>query len=413
MTRQRFSPLLIPAGGGAAIRLQPVSLDGPDGGVPEASIRDYIHAQPSCLPLPEIDPMYRDAVAVCTELQTLAGRIDNFMVTPAGLPVIVECKLWRNPQARREVVGQILDYAKELSRWSSSDLQRAVRQRLSCGGDPVLERVRAVAPDIDEIGFNDALTHNLRRGRFLLLIVGDGIREGVEAISEYLQAHTGLHFSLGLVELPMFDLPDGSRLVVPRVLARTYVVTRNVVALPDGYSLEAPDELPAVAANPASTSAVEPISAEPTESQQFWQGFLNQLTLDDPEQRIPPAARLGPLSFMMPAPGGASWLNVFRNKKPGELGVELSSSGNGVGAYVRTAIADEWQSVKPEVGGTSYLTERDGRPVIGDRRAFPNLDDPDVRQQAYRWLAERVNTFVNVIRPRVRSAALDYEQRQE
>ena len=140
---------------------------------------------------------------ICTELNTPAGPIDNFMVTPSGLPVLVECKLWRNPEARREVVSQILDYAKELSRWSSSE-------------------------------FNDALTANLRRGRFLLLIVGDGIREGVEAIAEYLQLHAGLHFSLGLVELPIYVMPNGDRLVAPRALARTALVTRNVVAVPDG-----------------------------------------------------------------------------------------------------------------------------------------------------------------------------------
>ena len=70
--------------------------------------------------------MFSGPVAICTELNTLAGPIDNFMVTPSGLPVLVECKLWRNPEARREVVSQILDYAKELSRWSSSDVQREV-----------------------------------------------------------------------------------------------------------------------------------------------------------------------------------------------------------------------------------------------------------------------------------------------
>jgi hypothetical protein len=52
-------------------------------------------------------------VPICTELNTPAGPIDNFMVSPSGLPVLVECKLWRNPEARREVVSQILDYAKE------------------------------------------------------------------------------------------------------------------------------------------------------------------------------------------------------------------------------------------------------------------------------------------------------------
>ena len=60
----------------------------------------------------------------------------------------------------------------------------------------------------------------------------------VEAIAEYLQLHAGLHFSLGLVELPIYAMPNGDRLVAPRVLARTALVTRNVVAVPDGYSVD-------------------------------------------------------------------------------------------------------------------------------------------------------------------------------
>ena len=48
------------------------------------------------------------------EVLTAAGLIDVLYVSPAGLVTIVETKLWRNPEARREVVGQILDYAKEL-----------------------------------------------------------------------------------------------------------------------------------------------------------------------------------------------------------------------------------------------------------------------------------------------------------
>ena len=79
----------------------------------EAYIQALVHEHPACLPIAEIDPMFSGPVAICTELNTLAGPIDNFMVTPSGLPVLVECKLWRNPEARREVVSQILDYAKE------------------------------------------------------------------------------------------------------------------------------------------------------------------------------------------------------------------------------------------------------------------------------------------------------------
>jgi hypothetical protein len=342
-------------------------------------------------------------VPICTELSTPAGKIDNFLVTPSGLPVLVECKLWRNPEARREVVGQILDYAKELSRWSSSDLQREVSRRLKRDGNPVLDLVRAVDPTIEEIQFNDALTANLRRGRFLLLIIGDGIREGVEAIAEYLQLHAGLHFSLGLVELPIYVLPNGDRLVAPRILARTTIITRNVVALPDGYGVQEPqDAATAVELDPERTALGDT-------QQRFWEEFLADLKLDDPEQQMPKPPRQGYVAFMLPAPRGSSWLTVYRDLRRGEVGVFLSSSRNSAGEYAMRSIAEDWEAVRAELNGSAELTEAEGRPRVIDKRVVGPLDNAEVRKNAFVWLAERVNTFVSVMRPRVRSAAADYQ----
>lgn len=396
MKRTNFAPILIPAGTGQSMRLTTIAEE-----VSEAEIQRYIHEHPLSLPINEIDPIFAGPVPICTELNTLAGPIDNFMVTPSGLPVVVECKLWRNPEARREVVGQILDYAKELSRWSSSDLKSAVRQRLKCSGDPVLEMVRAVEPGTGEIAFNDALTKNLRRGRFLLLIVGDGIREGVEAISEYLQIHAGLHFSLGLIELPIFAMPDGGRLIVPRVLARTALITRTVVAMPDGYALSQVSEVEGDAdSDPDRTALAD-------EQQQFWAGFLQLLTLDDPEQRIPKPARQGYLNFMMPAPSGSCWLNVFRNQRRSEVGVELGSTINTLGDTAANVIADDFENIREMLGGNACLIMRNDRRYISDRCVFDDIDTPEGRVKAYKWLAERTNTFVNVLRPRVRSVVAD------
>jgi hypothetical protein len=406
VTRQHSIPLLLTSGAGGAVSLTLLSQQGGAGAVSEADIQALVHAHPACLPIAEIDPMFAGPVPICTELNTLAGAIDNFMVTPSGLPVLVECKLWRNPEGRREVVGQILDYAKELSRWSSSDLQREVRGRLKRDGNPLLEMVQAVDPTVDEIQFNDALTANLRRGRFLLLIVGDGIREGVEAIAEYLHAHAGLHFSLGLVELPIYVLPDGGRLVAPRVLARTTVVTRTVVAMPDGYALQEPLER-------AVETEVDPErSAFLDAQQQFWKEFLDTLKLDDPEQQKPRPARIGYVAFGLPAPGGSSWLTVNRDVRRGEVAVYLSSSRNSAGEYAMQAIADDWAAVKGQLGGTVRLSERDGRPQIIDSLKVGAMEQAGGRERAFAWLAERVNTFVNVMRPRVRSAVADYQSRQ-
>ena len=75
--------------------LQPVAQQGGDA-VSEAYIQALVHERPACLPIAEIDAMFSGPVPICTELNTPAGPIDNFMVTPSGLPVLIECKLWRS-----------------------------------------------------------------------------------------------------------------------------------------------------------------------------------------------------------------------------------------------------------------------------------------------------------------------------
>lgn len=404
MSRQHCAPLLIEPGQATATALQSIGYTVGEQAISEADIQAFVQAHPTSLPIAEIDPMFVGAVPICMELNTPAGPIDNFMITPSGLPVLVECKLWRNPEGRREVVGQILDYAKELSRWSSSDVQREVSRRLKRDGNPLLELVRAADPSVDEVEFNDALTANLRRGRFLLLIVGDGIREGVEAIAEYLQAHAGLHFSLGLVEMPIYVLPSGGRIVTPRVLARTAIITRTVVAVPDGFTVEAPQG----AVGELDIDA-DRVALSDTQ-QKFWASFLPKLQLDDPEQAIPRPPRQGYFTLSLPSPGGSAWLTVYRDARLNEVGVFLSSLRAGPGEYAMHAIVEDAHAVLKELGGTAELKySRDGRPRIADSLSIGSLDDPMIRERAFEWLAERVNTFVNVMRPRVRSAVADYD----
>ncbi len=146
------------------------------------------------------------------ELNTPAGPIDVLYATPTGRLVALEAKLWRNPEARRKVIGQILDYAKELSRWSYDDLQREVAcaTRAETGHPGNLHAlVRRRYPDTDECAFIDGVAKTLRKGEFLLLIVGDGIREGAASIAEFLEANGMLHFTFGLVEMAIRLGGDG------------------------------------------------------------------------------------------------------------------------------------------------------------------------------------------------------------
>ena len=221
-------------------RLDPIKLEGGKGpaGYDERWLQQFLAHCPDTLPIADIEPVLEGAVPVCLELPTAAGYVDLLLVTPRGDLVLVECKLWRNPQAQREVIGQILDYAKELPRLNYQEFQDAVQKAEpaphTSKSDSLYARVCGAESETDEPTFIDGVIRNLRRGRFLLLIVGDGIREGVVAITDYVQEHAGMHFTLGLVEVAIFKAYPSGLIIQPRVLARTITVERGILLIDDG-----------------------------------------------------------------------------------------------------------------------------------------------------------------------------------
>ena len=189
----------------------------------------------------EIEPAFTPLISICTELPTPAGYLDNLWLTPNGGIVLGECKLFRNPQARREVVAQVLDYARALGSWSYSDLENAFRSAVKSESATLWEIVKDRS-ELEERQFIDAVERRLRQSRFLVLIIGDGIQEGVEALTSHLQMHAGLHVSLALVDLSIWSSNDGATIVSPRVPLKTVLIERGVVSVANDGSLriEAP-----------------------------------------------------------------------------------------------------------------------------------------------------------------------------
>ena len=69
--------------------------------------------------------------------------------------IIVECKLWRNPDARRKVIGQILDYAKDLSNMNYSQLESGVLRVTGEDNSSIYDKMLKHFPDLDEAEFID------------------------------------------------------------------------------------------------------------------------------------------------------------------------------------------------------------------------------------------------------------------
>ena len=110
--------------------------------------------------------------------------------------------------------------------WSYSDLQRQVSARTGTPGNVPFQRALTLEADLNEASFIDATARALRSGRFLMVIVGDGIQEGVEAIAELVNRNAASAFQLAMVEAALYDVGDGAVAIQPRVLARTRLIER-------------------------------------------------------------------------------------------------------------------------------------------------------------------------------------------
>jgi hypothetical protein len=207
------------------------------GAFDEAWLQRLVHANPACLPISEIEPGLASFVAICRELPTPRGNIDNLLMTGAGDIAIVETKLFRNPEARRQVLAQALDYALAVFAMGYGAFESAVLKGQFDPRDKP-SSLYAALPDadkLDESRFVDAVASNLRSGRALILIAGDGIRSEAQDLLAGLPAHARFGFSLALVELAVFQMPDADRFLIrPRTLAKTAIVERTVVEIVGG-----------------------------------------------------------------------------------------------------------------------------------------------------------------------------------
>lgn len=202
--------------------------------IKEKWLQDLLAKNPSILPTGDVDPTYSPLFLIGREIMTPNGRIDNLYVTPSGHLVIVETKLWSNPEARRAVVGQILEYAKAVKTWDYENVNRAYKEYHKTKTNLFDALVAAGHKDnTDEIEFVDTLTKNIHKSRFLLMIVGDGIRENVEELLESTSNMIDMHHNIALCELEIYKLGT-SKIVIPHLTAHTKVVTRGVISIEDG-----------------------------------------------------------------------------------------------------------------------------------------------------------------------------------
>lgn len=369
----------------------------------EHVLRDLIFDHPGLMPVAEFDPGYGRMITVAKELNVPGvGFIDVLLVDERGRLVIVECKLWRNPQARREVVGQALDYARELARFSYDDLQRQISISTRRRGNVLYELVRDAGGGLDEASFVDRVSRDLAAGRFLLLIVGDGITEGTRRIGEYLQAQPGLAFDFGLIEMAEYRFIDPTSgearsIMQPRLLAKTAVIERHVIRSDIPGLVIDRAEHQGRAINPSAAGAS---SDAVIDWRRFADRLLANLRFDDPGQ---PLARNGGIGWIrVPLPAGF-YANVYRSANEGGVGAQVRFPGtDGTTAY--TLLMAERDAIDGEfaAAGLDPPTWREAEvSSLGLAHSVPPPwnEANEIAQQD--WMIRAANQFVNSLRLRL------------
>ena len=185
-----------------------------------------------------LDPI----IPLCRELplrgSTSTVFLDILAVRASGRPVLIECKLWKNPSVPPEVVGQILEYGALLQGQSYSDVDAQVRATVKKTDITIWQEAkRQCNSTIDEAQFVDHFTNCLVEGSFDLVLAGDGIRSDVKSVVTFLERRQS-QINSHLLEVTVFGSTE-ERLVMAQALIQ--IAAQKFVQVTLGDIAEPPE----------------------------------------------------------------------------------------------------------------------------------------------------------------------------
>lgn len=165
--------------------------------------------------------------------------IDHVLLDQRGRPTLVEVKRSTDTRIRREVVGQMLDYAANaLKFWPPERIRELAASQY--GGLEALEtEIRGLLQDqeADIEKYWQTVERKQKAGEMRLLFVADQIPRELRRIIEFLNEHMPRIEVLG-VEIRQYER-GGTRVLVPRVIGRTaQSEDRKAVSSSRKWSLE-------------------------------------------------------------------------------------------------------------------------------------------------------------------------------
>jgi hypothetical protein len=151
--------------------------------------------------------------------------VDHLFLDEGAVPTLVEVKRSTDTRIRREVVGQMLDYAANaLSYWQLETVR--ARFEAECATDPAEVLVQALGPDTDPDDFWEMVRTNLAGGRVRLIFVADVIPAELRAIVEFLNHQMSPAEVLAVEVRQYVDDSGEHQTLVPKIIGDTQAARR-------------------------------------------------------------------------------------------------------------------------------------------------------------------------------------------
>jgi hypothetical protein len=152
-----------------------------------------------------------------------AGRwaLDHLFLDQDGVPTLVEVKRISDTRIRREIVGQMLDYAANaVAYWPAEEIQRRFLARCEAQGlDPADELSELLQDENDVDSFWNKVKTNLHARRIRMLFVADVVPPELRRIVEFLNEQMDPAEVLAL-EIRQYGKGE-LRTLVPRIIGQT------------------------------------------------------------------------------------------------------------------------------------------------------------------------------------------------
>jgi len=153
-----------------------------------------------------------------------AGRwsVDHLFLDQDAVPTLVEVKRSSDTRIRREVVGQMLDYAANgVVYWPLDQLRELfARQCQRDGNDPDLVVAEVAGGELDVEDFWQRAANNLRAGKVRMAFVSDEIPRELRRVVEFLNGQMNPAEVIA-IEVKQYLSADGTKTLVPRVIGQT------------------------------------------------------------------------------------------------------------------------------------------------------------------------------------------------